>query len=111
MDDVVMAMIPMKQSVTIQRKGVKDEWGEEITAPTSFTLKCRVDERTQVVQNQLGDEVVSGMEILFNKLPDVRYDDVIEYTNELGVTIKRTPIKIEPVRMINGKPTLTAVLL
>ncbi|WP_252431376.1 hypothetical protein [Peribacillus butanolivorans] len=105
-----MAMVPMKQSVIIQRKGVADEWGEG-GAVTSFTLKCRVDERTQVVQNQIGDEVVSGMEILFNKLPDVRYDDVIEYTNELGVTIKRTPIKIEPVRMINGKPTLTAVHL
>lgn len=105
-----MAIIPIKQTVKITRKGVEDEWGEG-GVPTSFTLKCRVDERTQVVQNQLGDEVVSGMEILFNKLPDVRYDDVIEYTNELGVTIQRTPIKIEPVRMINGKPTLTAVLL
>lgn len=103
-----MAIIPLKQSVTIQRKGEPDEWGEGGVS-TSFTLKCRVDERTQVVQNQLGTEVVSGMEITLDKLPDVRYDDVIEYTNELGVTIRRTPIKIEPIRMINGKPALTAV--
>ena len=103
-----MPMVPMKQSVTIKRKGELDEWGEG-SAPTEFKLKCRVDELTQVVQNQLGNEVVSGLEILLDKLPDVRYDDVIEYTNELGVTIRRTPVKIEPVRMPNGKPTLTAV--
>ena len=103
-----MAMIPMKQRVTIRRAGETNDWGEGGTT-TTITLKCRVDERTSVVQNTLGDEVVSGMEILFDKLPDVRYDDVIEYTNELGVTVSRSPIKIEPVRMPNGKPTMTAV--
>ena len=103
-----MAMIPLKQTITVTRPGVVDEWGEGGT-PTTFTLKCRVDERTQIVQNQLGDEVVSGMEILLDKLADIRYDDVIKYTNELGVTVERTPMKIEPVRMINGKPVMTAV--
>lgn len=103
-----MAMIPLRQSVTITRKGVVDEWGEG-SAPTIFTLKCRVDERTTVVKNQLGNEVVSGMEITFDKLANIRYDDVIKYTNELGVTVERTPLKIEPIRMINGKPVMTAV--
>ncbi len=104
-----MAIVPMKQTATIRRPGATDEWGETTSPEYIFTLKCRVDERTQVVQNRLGDEVVSGMELLFDKLADIRYDDVISYMNELGVTVERTPIKIEPIRMINGKPAMTAV--
>lgn len=106
-----MALIPLKQTVHINRPGETDEWGEVITEPQRFPVKCRVDERSQVVQNQLGDEVVSGAEITFDKLADIRYTDLIEYTNELDVTIKRNPIRIEPVRMINGKATLTAVYI
>lgn len=106
-----MALIPLKQSVTIIREGETDEWGEVITPPVLFTLKCRVDEDTKIVKNSIGDEVVAGLEIVFNKLPDIRMSDFIEYTNELDVTVKRTPIKIEPVRMVNGKPALTVVYL
>ncbi|WP_232696174.1 hypothetical protein [Brevibacillus daliensis] len=63
------------------------------------------------MKNQLGVEVVSGVQLMFDKLPNIAYNDVIEYTNELDVAIKRTPVKIEPVRMVNGKPTLTFVYL
>lgn len=48
---------------------------------------------------------------MFDKLPAISYDDVIEYKNELDVTIKRKPENIEPIRMINGKPALTTVYL
>lgn len=104
-----MALLPLKQTVTIKRKGETDRWGNEITPPVVKSMKCRVDEGSKLVQNQLGEEVVSGMEITFDKLADVKYTDTIEYTNELGETITRTPIRIEVVRMINGKPALTAV--
>lgn len=106
-----MAFTPLKQTVTIIRPGEEDEWGEYSTPPISITMKCRVDEGSKIVQGQLGDEVVSGMEITFDKLPDIRYSDQIEYINELGVRILRTPIRIEPLRMPNGKPAQTAVYL
>lgn len=105
-----MAIIPLKQVVTVHKPGGRNDFGEVIPGE-SFTLKCRADERTQVVKNQIGEEVVSSVELLFDKLPDISYDDTIEYENELGVTIKRKPVNIEPIRMINGKPTLTAVYL
>ncbi|WP_019241510.1 MULTISPECIES: hypothetical protein [Bacillus] len=103
-----MALLPLKQTITIKREGELDEWGESTGSSTS-TLKCRVDESSKVVQNSLGNEVVAGMEITLNKLADIKYGDQIEYTNELGVTILREPIRIEVVRMINGKPVLTTV--
>lgn len=105
-----MAIIPLKQTATIHKPEVVDDWGE-VTALPPFTLKCRADERTDIVKNQLGEEVVSGVQLMFDKLPDIAYDDVIEFINELGVSVKRKPVKIEPIRMPNGKPTLTQVYL
>ena len=103
-----MALIPLKQTVTITPPGVTDEWGNSV-AGAPYTLKARVDEYVKEVVNAAGDEVLAGFEITFNKIPDITYDHTIEYTDELGVTIKRKPIRIERVRMPNGKATLTAV--
>lgn len=103
-------MIPLKQTVLIHKPAIVDDWGE-VTAQPPITLKCRADERTDVVKNPQGAEVVSGVQLMFDKLPAITYDDVIEYTNEIGVAVKRKPVKIEPIRMPNGKPTLTAVYL
>lgn len=105
-----MAVIPLKQKALVHKPGSVDDWGE-VTPGQTIEMRCRADEKTEVVKNPQGEEVVSGVQFLFDKLPNIRYDDVIEYTNELGVTVKRKPVNIEPIRMINGKPTLTAVYL
>ncbi len=105
-----MALVPLKQQITIHRGGGKDEWGYPIPGKT-IELKARVDEKTEVVQNQAGTEVVTGVQIMLDKLADIRYSDEISYTDELGRQTKRKPIRIEPVRMINGKAVLTVVYL
>lgn len=105
-----MPMVPMKQTALVHKPGHQDDWGNVMPGET-ITMKCRADERTQVVQNQLGAEVVSSVQFLFDKIPNISYDDVIEYTNEIGVTVKRKPVNIEPIRMPNGKPTMTAVYI
>jgi len=105
-----MAIIPLKQVVTIERYLDDDEWGENGTMLT-FDLKCRVDEVAKLVKDRAGNEVVSSAQILFNKLADVRFDDYVVYTNELGVTVREKPIAISPIRMINGKAALTEVAL
>ena len=108
MDGAVMALIPLKQTITVVPPGIRDEWGNSVRG-VPYTLKARVDEVTATVQNQVGDEVLSGFTIMLDKLADLSYDHEIIFTNELGVTIKRKPIKIEPIRMINGKAALTTV--
>lgn len=105
-----MAVIPLKQTALVHKPAIVDDWGE-VTAQPPFTLKCRADEKTEVVKNPQGSEVVSGVQLMFDKLPNITYDDVIEYINELGVAVKRKPVKIEPIRMVSGKPMLTAVYL
>lgn len=105
-----MALVPLKQKITVHRGGGTDDWGYPILGET-FEYKARVDEKTEVVQNQAGNEVVTGVQIMLDKLADIRYSDEISYTDELGRQTKRKPVKIEPVRMINGKAVLTVVYL
>ncbi|MGN7387727.1 hypothetical protein [Sporosarcina sp. SAFN-015] len=105
-----MALIPLKQRALVHKPAERDPWGETKKLPP-IAYKCRADEITEIVKNVAGAEVVSGVQIMFDKLPNIRYDDEIEYTNELGVTVKRKPVKIEPIRMLNGKPTMTVVYL
>ncbi|ANY67733.1 hypothetical protein BBD42_15610 [Paenibacillus sp. BIHB 4019] len=103
-----MAILPLKQTVTITKAGVSDGWGRTAAAEV-ITLKARVEETTKVVTNQAGEEAVADMRILLDKLAAIAYDDVITYVNELGVTIERRPIKIRPIRMFSGRAILTEV--
>lgn len=103
-----MAIIPLKQTVIVTKPGTSDGWGGAVPG-AKVMYKARVTDETKIVKNRLGEEAVSSMTIIFDKLPDIRYDDVITYTNELGDTIERTPLAIEPKRMLNGKPIITEV--
>lgn len=109
-----MAIIPLKQSVIVYYKATENEWGEVESMPP-VTLKCRVDEKTEYVKNlassTLNAEIISNVQIIFDKLPNISYEDTIEFTNELGVKMSGKPLLIEPIRMINGKAALTTVYL
>ena len=105
-----MALIPLKQRVCVYKTTGRNEWGEMVFADP-VTMRCRVDEGTQLVENQAGEEVVSTVSVMFDKYPKISYDDYLEYTDEHATIFKRKPIKIEPIRLINGKVTLTVVYL
>lgn len=111
-----MALVPMKQKITVFRGGELDEWGNELPEK-DFTLTCRVDEGTFLVKSKSGGgnvahrEVVAQARILLDKLVDIRYGDMILYKNELGEEIKGNPERINIKRHINGKPLMTEVYI
>ena len=107
-----MAIIPLNQKAYVRKfnSGHDDGWNSE-TYGEPIEYDVRAVEKTEVVTNTLGEEVVASVKITFDKLPDIAYEDEVSYTNELGVTIARTPLSIKPIRMVNGKATLTAVHL
>lgn len=103
-----MSIVPMKQTVMVTKADGTDGWGE--TAPgAKRTYKVRAVEETKVVVNKVGEEAVTSARFIFDKLPDIAYDDVITYTNELGVKIAREPVRIEVKRGVGGKPLVTEV--
>ncbi|UNL92767.1 hypothetical protein CPY53_03980 [Paenibacillus polymyxa] len=103
-----MPLISMRQTITITKAAKSSGWGHS-SPGAELTVTARVSEQTKTVTNQFGDETVSSMTILIDKLADVSYDDEITYTNELGVTIKRKPIAIQPKRGLSGKALITEV--
>ncbi|MCG7386879.1 hypothetical protein [Paenibacillus sp. ACRRY] len=103
-----MPLIGMYQKITVTKAGVSDGWGDT-TDGAVVEYKARVTEQTKVVVNNYGEEAVSSMTILVDKLPDISYDDTITYTNELGVTIERKPIAIKPRRMVSSRVVITEV--
>lgn len=107
-----MAIIPLKQKASV-RKYIADNndgWAtDDYAEPVEYAV--RATERFEVVTNQLGEEATASVKLLFDKMPDINYNDIVSYTNELGVTIERKPISIKYTRMINGKPTLTSMFL
>ena len=110
-----MAILPMKQTVTINRGDVLDDWGN-VTPEQSYTLKCRIEEGVALrsyrsVGMTSSEVVVATARILFDKLADIRTTDTLVFTNELGVTIEKNPIEINVKRGANGKPILTEVVI
>lgn len=107
-----MAIVPLKQKAFV-RKYIADNndgWAtDDYAEPVEYTV--RATERFEVVTNQLGEEVTASLKLLFDKMPDVGYDDMFSFTNELGHTIERKPISIKYTRMVNGKVALTSVFL
>ena len=110
-----MAIMPMKQTVTRIRKSGNEWDGTE--SEDSVVLKCAITEGAKLVRSTSGtsgvqstslNEVVSTAQIYFDKIADVLLTDEFEYTNELGITRKYTPLTIE-IKRLNGKPILTVV--
>jgi hypothetical protein len=114
-----MALIPMKQTVTIIPAGVEDDWGE-VTPGTPYTLKCRIEEGAKMVRSMhnssaggihgvSAQEVVSTARVFLDKFVDVKPSDTIEYTDEAGNTRSYTPLDISRKYGLNGKCLLTVV--
>jgi hypothetical protein len=112
-----MALIPMKQTVTITPASTLNEWGE-MTTGTPYTIKCRVDEGTKLVRGMTNsggvhgttaEEVVSTARIYFDKIVNISTDDVISFTDEIGNVKTYTPISVEIKRGLSGKALLTVV--
>ena len=114
----------MKQTITVTRaltdpvdgSSRLDDWGNPIPDDI-FTLKCRVDEGNRLSTNRNaglvrdGDVVSSFVRILFDKLADIKYDDMLTFENELGEIITGKPKEINVRRNVGGKPILTEVKL
>src|SRR5690554_2189493 len=105
-----MAVIPLKQTVTVYRKGEADRWGNNPAQEEVFDLNCRISEGAKLVRGQtMTEEIISVARITFDKFADVRLTDELEYVDEAGDMHTYKPINIERVRGLNGKAMMTVV--
>jgi hypothetical protein len=113
-----MAVLPLKQTVTIKRKGDVDRWGNPIKPDKMINMKCRFEEGAKLTRRTaqqpgatqiLSEEVVSSAQIYFDKFADVQLTDELIFKDESGNSRTFIPINIERIRGINGKAILTVV--
>lgn len=102
-----MALVPLRQYVTVYPPGNDDPWNPIPTVP--FTLKCRFQESIEVVRNQYGAEVVSSAQIFLAKDAEVTVNHTFEYEDESGIKTTYTPHNVQPKRWLNGAPILKVV--
>jgi hypothetical protein len=61
------------------------------------------------VRDSKGKEVIFKGTFTFNKSIDLNLHDLIEFTNELAITRRYSPITIDVVRNLSGKVIATIV--
>jgi hypothetical protein len=111
-----MAYVSMRQTITIKRASdTLDDWGNPVPGET-FNFNCRIDEGWALHSyrssgNSDNEVVVSTARILLDKLADIKETDIISFTNELGVTIERSPKQIIVKRNVSGNPIMTEVII
>lgn len=104
-----MALIPLKQTVTITPAGGFDPDYNTPIPGVPYTLRCRFQEGVKLVRNQHGAEVVSVGTFYFDKFADIDLDAKFTYTNELGDETTYDPLTIGIKRMLSGRAILTEV--
>lgn len=106
-----MALIPLKQEVTIIKAASDqlDIYGNPIEGE-HVVYKCRIDEQSERVQAQNGEDAVASASIMIAGLVDVDYNDYVQYTDELGRVTKKRPLRIEVVRAFNSKKVYFTVV-
>ncbi|MZP28690.1 hypothetical protein GTO91_03020 [Heliobacterium undosum] len=100
----------MKQTVLIRRSGELDIWGNPaLSEPVAYL--CRLDSSSKRMTNANGQEIVLTAEILLKGLAPVEYGDQLEWTDELGRTTRKNPVRIDVLRDFSGKPLFTKVVV
>ncbi|WP_051236408.1 hypothetical protein [Paenibacillus pinihumi] len=100
--------ISLRQQVTVYPPD-SDDPNNPTPGSDPFTLRCRFEDKTEVVSDRLGRDVVASARILFDKFALVDDAAEYEYTDESGMTRRYGAIKTERKRWLNGKTILTVV--
>lgn len=112
---MVLGWIPMNQTVKVhkQTKDKVDDWGMPVHEGVSKDYKVRIESNftKKTVKYGNGNDVVFTATILFKGLVDVRDSDLLEWVDEFGRTIKKTPLEVIPLNDFNGKVTITKVVV
>jgi len=109
-------MIPFNQSIKVLKRVDEDDWGKPIYDEDNLvSVECRVDEGSHLTSDikskQTGKNIIPDARILIEGLADIKYEDRIIYTDELGNTIDKLPERITVRRDMGGSVILTEILL
>lgn len=67
----------MKDTVTWQTVTGIDRFRKKTLSPTTVTIKCRQTRQTRMVRNAIGEEELSGVQLILDGVYGIKPEDVI----------------------------------
>ncbi|MBC9785103.1 hypothetical protein H1S01_11350 [Heliobacterium chlorum] len=101
-------MIPLKQMITVTQGGELDAWGKP-AGGTQTVYQCRIDEESKLLKDAQGKDVLATVEILMKGFVPIGFRDRIEWLDEAERTRKKSPLLVQVIRDLSGKPLFTKV--
>lgn len=107
---MTLGYIPLNDSITVIKNNGLDEWGEP-TAGIRTAYKARLNYSTNAksMGGVKGTEVVSSLKVILSGLPEVTYEDTLEYTDKLGNVKEYKPVNISFIEDISGNVLYTVI--
>lgn len=100
----MLDLLPMTHVVTIESAAELDDWGLPLDTVVSPLIAARISYNTQrkAVPVANGEQVVYTAEILFSGIPDLTYEDSINWTDSLGLEHSNKPLVIDIKHDLTG---------
>lgn len=112
---MALGWIPMKQSIKVfkQSSGKVDAWGMPVHEMVSKEYKARIENNYSKKSVKFGNglDVVFTATILLKGLVDVRDSDLIEWTDEFGRIVQKSPLTVTVLNDFSGKAVQTKVVV
>ena len=107
--------IPMNQTVKVHKQTMEklDKWGMPVHEVVSKDYKVRIESNFNRESVKFGDgtDVVFDAVILFKGLVDVRDSDLLEWVDDFGRTVKKSPVTVSVLKDFSGKVQMTKVVV
>jgi hypothetical protein len=104
-----MSLIPLKETVIVEKAGSLDDWGRP-TGVTTETFACRIDYQTEIVKNDKGEDVVSKATILIDGFAPVKTSDTVKWSDSYG-DHEAKPLSVSPLKDLLSKVLFTRVVV
>ncbi|MEH7116906.1 hypothetical protein V7128_05690 [Neobacillus vireti] len=102
-------MIPVNDTVTIEKAGGLDDWGRP-TGVFTETFKCRIDYQTQVIKAENGEDAISKAAILIKGVALVTTNDTVKWSDDYG-NHEAKPLSVSPLKDLSSKVLFTKVVV
>lgn len=101
----MLDFIPMPHSVSIEKSGELDAWGERIATGETATYKARVSPNTkrESISIASGEDVVYTASIFLSGNVPVDYSDSIVWEDSVGRSYRKSPLEIVERTDLSGK--------
>ncbi|ADP32900.1 hypothetical protein [Bacillus atrophaeus] len=108
----MLGFVPMPHTAKLLKAdSALDEWGLPMDTGVGESIPCKItyNSSNESIQVASGEMVVYSAAILFEGAPKIRYEDLIEWSDDWGNVHKKPPLNINYKHDLAGSPVAVKV--